>query len=178
VSGLKIGLLDLSDAGAVLSAVPGTEFASGVTPGATDDEIYFTLGGDSRVYRRVLSTGATDVVYDFGAAGTARDVHAVAGRFTAVVGGRVAFSVDPQLGPTQWDSGGIIHVVDPATGSDVALDGPGLFRRPALSPGGDEVVAEGYPLIIVPVLDPVTGAVIGADTTVGRSGDLYLFGTP
>ncbi len=178
VSGLKVGLLDLSAAGAVLSAVPGTDFASGVTPGATDDEIYFTLGGDSRVYRRVLSTGATEVIYDFGATGTARDVHAAGGRLTAVVGGRVAFSVDPQLGPTQWDSGGIIHVVDLASGSDVALDGPGLFRRPALSPGGDKVVAEGYPLIIVPVIDPSTGAVIGADTTVGRSGDLYLFGTP
>lgn len=186
VSGLKVGLLDLAGSGATVSALPGTDFASGVTPGPTEDEIYFTIGGDSRVYRRILSSGATDVVYDFGAAGIARDVHQAAGRLTAAVGGRVAFSVDPELGPTQWDSGGIVHVVDLAAGTDVALDGPGLFRRPSLSPDGDRVVAEGYPLIIEPVIDPVTGLpvldpVTGdpvTDTTVARVADLYLFGAP
>jgi hypothetical protein len=178
VSGLEVGMLDLSGGAGTLSVLAGTDFASGVTTGGSEDEVYFTLGGDSRVYRRVLSTGATDVVYDFGAAGIARDVHAAAGRMTAVVGGRVAFSADPELGPTQWDSGGIVHVVDLASGADVALDGPGLFRRPALSPQGDRIVAEGYPLIITPVIDPGTGEVVGADTTVGRAGDLYLFGAP
>ena len=187
VSGLKVGLLDLSGTAPVLSALPGTDFASSATPGPTDDEVYYTIGGDTRVFRRVLSNGATDIVHDFGGAGIARDVHAIAGRLAAVVGGRVAFSVDPELGPTQWDSGGIVHVVDLSSGSDVALEGPGLlYRRPALSPGGDRVVAEGFPLIIVPVLDPDTGLpvldpVTGdplADTTVTRVADLYLFGAP
>jgi hypothetical protein len=54
-------------------------------------------------------------------------------------------------------------------GTDVTLDGPGLFRRPQLSPSGDAVVAEVYPLIVNPVTN---------DTTVSRSGDLYLFGQP
>jgi hypothetical protein len=50
----------------------------------------------------------------------------------------------------------------------VALDTPGrLYRRPALSPDGARVVAEGYPII-------VSGPT--ADTTVGKSGDLFLFG--
>jgi len=100
-------------------------------------------------------------------------VHVAGGHLAAIVGGRVAFSVDPELGPTQWDSGCIVHVVDLASGADVALPGPGLFRRPALAPTGDRVVAEGYPLIVISHPDsPVK------DTLVSRAGDLYLFGLP
>jgi hypothetical protein len=171
-NGLKAVLLDLSS-GAGPVAVPGTDFASGVTPGVSGDEVLYTLVGDTRVFRRVLSTGEVSVAHDFGAAGIARDVHVAGGHLAAIVGGRVAFSVDPELGPTQWDSGGIVHVVDLSSGSDVALPGPGLFRRPALAPGGDRVVAEGYPLII---FTPVGGT--ARDTLVSRTGDLYLFGLP
>jgi hypothetical protein len=110
------------------------------------------------------------VVHDFGASGVARDVHAVGNRVTAVVGGRVAFSVDPRAGPVQWDSGGVVHVVELGETGSLALDTPGrLYRRPALSPDGGRIVAEGYPLII-------TGPVNAPDTTVSRSSDLYLFG--
>ncbi len=55
--------------------------------------------GDSRVFRRTLSTGAVDVAHDFGAEGIARDVHVVGRRLTAVVGGRVAFIVHPCSAP-------------------------------------------------------------------------------
>ncbi len=52
----------------------------------------------------------------------------------------------------------------------VVLDTPErLYRRPALSPDGTRVVAEGFPLII-------TRLDSAADTTVSKSGDLYLFG--
>ncbi len=113
-----------------------------------------------------------DVAHDFGAEGIARDVQVVGGRLTAVVGGRVAFVVNPVLGPTQRDSGGVVHVVDLATSADQSLDQTGLlFRRPALSPDGAHVVAEGYPLLITS-----SGGV--ADTTVSRSGDLYLLDAP
>ena len=176
VTGLSVALLDVAS-GAGGASLPGTDFASGASPGASADEVYYTLGGDTRVFRRVLSTGDVTVAHDFGAAGIARDVDVAGGRMTAVVGGRVAFSVDPALGPTQWDSGGVVHVVDLASGADVALDGPGLFRQPSLAPTGDRVVAEGYPLIIVGFEDPVTGE-LRADTTVSRNGDLYLFGAP
>lgn len=175
VTGRSVTLFDLS--GRLGAPVPGTDFASGASPGVSPDEVYYTVGGDTRVFRRLLSTGDVTVAHDFGAAGIARDVHVAGGRLTAVVGGRVAFSVDPSLGPVQWDSGGVVHVVDLATDADVALDGPGLFRRPSLSPAGDHVVAEGYALIIVPFEDPATGQQL-ADTTVSHTSDLFLFGAP
>lgn len=170
VTGFKVDILDLSG-GVVPSPLPGTDQASGLAVGSSSDEIYFTLSSDTRVFRRTISTGETQVVHDFGAAGIARDVHVGGGRLTAIVGGRVNYSVDPFLGPVQWDSGGVIHVVDLTTDGDVALaPGARLFRRPALSPAGDRLVVEGYPLVITsfPVLD----------TTVSRAGDIFLFTTP
>lgn len=150
-------------------AIAGTDYASGVSAGSNEDEVYYTLGGDTRVYRQTLSGGAVSTTHDFGPAGIARDVHVVGNRMTAVVGGRVAFGVDSAMGPTQRDSGGILHVVNLQDGSDVTLDSPGLVRRPQLSPSGDAIVAEVYPLIINPFTN---------DTTVSGSGDLYLFGQP
>jgi hypothetical protein len=98
-------------------------------------------------------------------------VHVVGSRLAAVVGGRVNVSVDLVLGSVQWDSGGVVHVVDLTTGSDVTLSpGNRLFRRPALSPTGDRLVVEGYPLIITTAPQ--------ADTTVSRAGDIFLVTTP
>lgn len=85
----------------------------------------------------------------------------------AVVGGRVAYGIDPAFGPTQWDSGGTLHVVDLQSGSDVVLDGPGLFRRPQISPSGTGLVVEVYPLVVS-----------GSNTQVSRRSDLYLYGLP
>jgi hypothetical protein len=156
--------------------IPGSDNASGVSPGSNPDEVYYTLAGDTRVYRQLLSTGAVSQVHDFGLAGIARDVHVVGTQLAAVVGGRVHFANDAALGPTQWDSGGLVHVIDLANGSAVILDSPpqlSLFRRPRLSPSGAAVVAEAYPLIVSP--GPVEGTL---DTTVSRVGDLFLFGQP
>lgn len=172
-NGLDVTLLDVSQPGALPSRVPGTDFASGVSAGAHEDEVYYTLAGDSRVFRRILSSGMVSVAHDFGPAGITRDVHVVGSRLAAVVGGRVSFGVDPLLGTVQWDSGGTVHVVDLGAGTDVGLDGQGLFRRPQISPTGSAIVAEGYPLIIIP------GAAVGTlDTIVSPDGDLYLFGQP
>lgn len=173
-TGLKVALLDLATAGTPPVALAGTDFASGVSPGSSSDELYFTVNGDTRVFRRVLSSGEQSVAHDFGAAGVARDVHVGGGRLTAIVGGRVHVVEDPTLGQIQWDSGGIIHVVDLASDADVALAADlRLFRRAVLSPTGDRVVAEGYPVTIRASNEPGL-----ADTTVGRAGDLYLFSTP
>jgi hypothetical protein len=172
-TGLEVASLPVDQPSASLAeVVPGTELASGVSPGGTENEIYYTLSGDTRVYRRDLSSGAVSVAHDFGAAGIARDVHVVGQRMTAVVGGRVAFAQDSTLGgAVQWDSGGTLHLVDLQDGSDMLMSGPGLFRRPRLSPDATRIVAEVYPLIITP-----TGE--AAETTVARTGDLYLFGQP
>jgi hypothetical protein len=160
--------------GASPQSVPGTENASGVSPGSSEDEIYYTLGGDTRVYHRRLSTGEVSVVHDFGASGIARDVHVVGTRMTAVVGGRVHFTNDPSFGPFQWDSGGIVHVVNLQDGSDITAHDPtelGLYRRPQLSPDGTRVVAERYPLELI-------DSDVTVDTVVARVADLYLLGQP
>jgi WD40-like Beta Propeller Repeat len=172
-SGRDAVLLQLT-AGAPPQAIPGTENASGISPGNSEDEIYYTLGGDTRVYHRRLSTGEVSVIHDFGASGIARDVHVVGTRMTAVVGGRVHFTVDPGFGPTQWDSGGIVHVVNLENGSDIPAhdpDDPGLYRRPQLSPDGSRIVAERHALILI-VSD------FAVDTIVPRVADLYLLGQP
>jgi hypothetical protein len=156
--------------GTTATAVPGTEGATGVAPILDGSAILYTLPNDTRIYRRAVGSGDVTVVHDFGAEGIARDVHAAGNRVAAVVGGRVAFSVDPSLGPVQWDSGGVLHVFDREETGSQSLDTPGrLYRRPALSPDGTRIVAEGYPLII-------TGPPASPDTTVGKSGDIYLFG--
>jgi len=171
VANLKIVTLD-AQSGAAPAAVPGTELASGVSPGGTEDEIYYTIAGDSRVFRRTLSTGDVTVAFDFGAAGVARDVQVAGSRLVAVVGGRVGMEINPVLGPAQADSGGVVHVVDLGSGSDQSLDVPDLlFRRPALSPSGDWLVAEGHTLAIFD-----NGQI--ADTTVNKNGDLYLLSAP
>jgi len=160
----------LSAATGAGTAVPGTELATGVAPILDGTAILYTLPNEPRIYRRVLASGDVTVVHDFGPAGVARDVHAAGNRVTAIVGGRVAFSVDPRAGPVQWDSGGVVHLVELGETGALVLDTPGrLYRRPALSPDGTRIVAEGYPLII-------TGPPSAPDTTVSKSGDLYLFG--
>src|SRR5436309_1960365 len=105
-------------------AVPATLYASSVAPGGTADVIFFTLGGDSRVFRRVRS-GATDsVVHDFGAAGIARDVQVAGTRLVAVVGGTISFAYDSLLGyAVQRDAGGFLYLVDLETGAETVLPG-------------------------------------------------------
>ncbi|MEO8090175.1 MAG: hypothetical protein ABI703_07760 [Gemmatimonadales bacterium] len=169
-TGLNVVSLDVTQPGGTPQLIPGTDNASGLSRGADEDEIYFTLSGDARVYRQTLSTGAVGVAHDFGPAGVARDVHVVGSRMAAVVGGRVVYGADPRFGPTQWDSGGVLHVVDLSSGQDQVLDGPGLFRRPQVSPSGSALVVEMYPLEIG-LGDP-------PDTLVSRRGDLFLYDLP
>jgi len=170
IYGTEVTLLDLSGETATGTAVPGTAQATGVAPIEDGAAILFTLPNDTRIYRRTLSSGDVTVFHDFGPAGVVRDVHASGNRVAAVVGGRVAFSVDPRVGPTQWDSGGVLHVLDLVGDDETVLDTPErLYRRPAVSPDGSRVVAEGFAVIL-----PEPG--VNPDTTVSKSGDLYLFG--
>lgn len=170
-TGVEIVLLDLTGA-PVRSIVPGTNMASSVAPGATPDEIYFTLNNDGRVFHQVLSSGVTTVVHDFGGAGIARDIDVVGRELIAVVGGPVTFLIDPVLGPVQRDDGGNLHLVDLDSGSDVILgDAFRCWRHPALSPDGTKVVAEGYGF------SSTTGD-CDASTFSGGTADLWLLEAP
>lgn len=126
-----------------LSVVPGTNYASSVARGGNSDTLYYTLGGDSLVYRRTLSTGAVDTVVNFGSLGIARDVQVKNGRLTAVVGGAVTWVPHATLGMAQYDSGGPIYAVDLPAGSPVPVTQSfDRYRHPVLSPDGGHVVAE------------------------------------
>jgi len=142
-TGVDVVRLDLSSDATSLAVVPGTRFASAVARGESADVIYYTLGGDSRVYRRVLSTGTVSVAHDFGS-GIARDVQVVGARLIALVGGDVSFAFDSVLGyPIQRDRGGPLVLVDLASGAETVLLGNALaFRHPALAPSATRLVAE------------------------------------
>jgi hypothetical protein len=126
--------------------VPGVDFPTSLTSGETADIIYYTLAADTRIYRRVLSTGATTVVYDFTTAGIVRDLHYSAGQLAAIVGGQVAVFNEP-VGPLQQSGAGLLYVVTVATATAQLVAGSpftALYQNPAIAPDGSSIVAEGY----------------------------------
>jgi hypothetical protein len=168
-----VTILDLTAPGSLPITLPGTAMATGVAVAPGGDAVLYTLAGDSRVYRFVLSSSDLQIAHDFGTTGIVRDVYMVGNRLAAVVGGKVAVLPHPVLGTVQYDSGGIVHVVNLDDHEDTVLDAPQLlFRRPALSPAGDRLAAEGYALILTQIQPGVV------DTGVSGSGDIYLFGAP
>jgi hypothetical protein len=159
------------------AALAGTTRATGLATLGDGAVLLYTLPGDSRVYRRNLASGAVTVAHDFGSAGPARDLDGAGTRIVAVVGGLIREMDDPDLGTIQVDWGGILHVVDLEAHSDTPIPAVGrLYRRPALSPDGNTVVAEGYLLRVITVIDPETGQEL-PDSSVSSS-DLYRFGGP
>ena len=142
-TGLEIEILDLTLGTSGVTTIPGTLYASSVAPGATPDTIYFTLGGDSLVYRRALSSGVVDTVVDFGALGIARDVQVRNGRLVAVVGGSVAAGAHPYLGYAQYDGGGPLYLVTLGTGQPTLVESVNdRWKHPTLDPAGTAVIAE------------------------------------
>jgi WD40 repeat protein len=171
-TGLELARMDLRGAPGTVVSIPGTDSASSVALGA-GDTIFYTVAGDSRVLRRTLGTGDTATVWDFGAAGVARDVVARGRMLYAVVGGVVAYAHDPSFGPVQRDSGGVIYAVDRGMATDVPIaDAARLYRHIALSPDGKRIVAEGYTFRVAPRpgLPP--------DTVVSPHASLWLLNAP
>ncbi|MBA2627024.1 MAG: PD40 domain-containing protein [Gemmatimonadales bacterium] len=161
----------VTDAAAGLSSlVPGTAYATSVSPGETPDVIYFTCPNSTKVFRRALAAGIESVAYDFGAGGIARDVHVAAGRVVAVVGGRVDVFFDGPV-TVQIDAGGRLFVADIGGQPRELTAERTLFRHPSLSPDGSHVAAEGYPFTTFQV-----GARV--DTTIAAIGDLFRLDTP
>jgi len=143
-TGIEVATLAFAGPLLLVAIVPGTDSASSVAV-ATSDTIYFTRNGDARVYRLAISSGQTDTVHDFGAAGIARDVGIANGRLVAVVGGDITYVVDSVLGASQVDHGGELHVVTLATGAETVIgDATSRFRRPAFSPNGTRLVTEDW----------------------------------
>ena len=141
-TGLEIVRLDFATSPPTLQILAGIQYATSVAPGESPDVVYYTLIGDSRVYRRVVSSGKDSVIHDFGGGTIARDVSFAGTSVAAVVGGNVSVSYDPVLGhPVQTDAGGPLYLLDLST-QRVSVLPDTLLRRPALSPSSRHLVAE------------------------------------
>jgi hypothetical protein len=166
---------------ASVSGFDGVSSASAVG----SDTVYYTLNGDTRVFRRVLSSGADTVVRDFGTifnGGIARDVIVQGSRLIAVVSGMVYYAVDSTLGPSQRDNGGDLYVIDLAGGTAVMLgvsdlNHPIWFRHPALSPDGRLLVAEGRVYELIKHTD-MAGNLLYTDTIIDATPNLYEYRLP
>ncbi|HWA40053.1 MAG TPA: hypothetical protein VG712_00480, partial [Gemmatimonadales bacterium] len=107
----------IDDSTTNFTVVPGTDWASSVAVGSDSSKIYYTLGGDSIVYRRDLTTGIVDTVHNVGSGRIVRDVAVRGTTLAAVVGDSVIFSYEaPHGGMVQRDEGGGLVVVDLTTG--------------------------------------------------------------
>lgn len=150
-SGKAAVTLELTDAGPVRQAVPGTDNASGVAAGG-GDAIYFSIAGDGRVFRRDLATGSTTTVASYGDSAIVRDIAVAGNRLLAVVGGKVLLVNDLNYGVVLYDQGGFLHLTDLSSGADQAISLPiqAMIRRPAISPSGDRAVVEAYPFSVIP----------------------------
>ncbi|MEP7326265.1 MAG: hypothetical protein ABI836_09985 [Gemmatimonadota bacterium] len=145
-TGRDIVQLDVSSGSPVYTVVPGTDDASSVAVTSEPGVIYYTLGGDTRVYRRDAG-GAVTVIHDFGALGIARDVAISGNHLVAVVGRSVVWQFELDHGSwVQRDEGGDLDFVDlVGGGSQLYHADSTLFRHPVFAPDGSGVVVEAQP---------------------------------
>jgi WD40 repeat protein len=168
-TGLDIVLLDLAATPPRFEVIPGTDYASSVGASDAGDAIYYTLGGDSRVFRRVLASGVVTTVYDFGAGNIVRDAQVRGTRLVAVVGKSVLYRFEDAHGYVQRDEGGDLAFVDLGSGAStlVAPDSV-LFRHPMISPDGRRVVVEVQPFA------PVHAEPVSEFNATNHRADLWL----
>ena len=162
----------IDDSTTNFTVVPGTDWASSVAVGDDSTRIYYTLGGDSLIYRRDLATGVVDTVHNFGAGRVARDVSVRGTTLAAVVGDSVIFSYEAAHdGMVQRDEGGSLAIVDLTTGAErtYSLSPIRLFRHPEISPDGTRLVVEVQPYA-VPTL-----TVLSDFNAENHRADLWLF---
>jgi Tol biopolymer transport system component len=172
-TGRDIVQIDLAGGAPVYTVIPGTDDASSVAispdqPGV----IYYTRGGDTRVYRRDLGSGIVSVVHDFGSAGIARDVAIHGNKLVAVVGRSVVWQFETAHNWVQRDEGGDLYFVDLGTGSSQVYSDSVLFRHPLFSPAGDRFVVE-----VQPFAPPHLAPDSDFNATNHRA-DLWLFTLP
>jgi hypothetical protein len=167
---MQVHLID--DSTANFTAVPGTDWASSVAVDGDSTAIYYTIGGDSIVYRRHLNTGIVDTVHNFGSGRVVRDVSVRGTKLAAIVGDSIIFGFETaQNGWVQRDEGGSISVVDLTTGLETtfSLTPMWLFRHPEIDPTGTRLVVEAQPFAY-----PVPPSVFTSNSTNHRA-DLWLF---
>jgi hypothetical protein len=179
-TGIELVRLRLrGDTVAAFDVVPGTAGASSLTQGP-QDTVYFTMGGDARVYALATETGQVGTLYDFGTLGIARDARVEHGTLTAVVGGRVHWYFRPSWNlMAQADSGGPIYAVHlPGGAPQLVVDidvlpviGSHTYRHIALDPSGSHLVAERSDIV-------VRNFPTFTDTVVSKESDLWLFDVP
>lgn len=178
-SGLEIDRINIGADSARVVGVPGTDSASSVAVGA-GDTIYFTINGQSLVFRQALSVGARALLHDFGPGVVVRDVRVAGSRFAVITGGQVTqFYPDSTYTSTlQRDHGGDLRLVDLAEGTEAVLTMQSAFaRRPVISPDGHQVVFERYPYVINEIRDS-GGRLIAIDTVVSKVPDLWSVSWP
>jgi hypothetical protein len=169
-TGLDVVLLDLSGPTPVFNVLPGTDYASSVSLSEEPGVVYYTLGGDSRVFRRALSGGDVTVVHDFGAGNIVRDVQVRGTTLVAVVGRSVLYRFEDAHGFVQRDEGGDLAFVDLGGGSTALFSTDSvLFRHPMISPDGSRVVVEVQPLA------PVHADPDSEFNATNHRADLWLF---
>lgn len=171
-TGEEVMLLHLiDDSTANFTVVPGTDLASSVAVGDDSSAIYYTLGGDSIVYRRHLLSGVVDTIHNFGAGRIVRDVSVRGNILVGIVGQSVVWQFEAAHGWVQRDEGGDIAVVDLTTGNEVLYSRSPvwLFRHPEISPDRTRLVVE-----VQPFAFPILGPIKDYDATTHRA-DLWLF---
>jgi hypothetical protein len=140
-SGRDLVLVTVGNGTLTSTLIPGTSYASSVAVRGSD-EVFFTRADESIVYRWHRGTGTITVAHDFGG-GIARGVQVAGNRLIATVGGNVAFIFHPAFSDSLLvDSGGFLHNVDLAGGSDGLVDQFTLWRNPVLSPDGLRLLVE------------------------------------
>ena len=169
-TGLDVVLLDLSGATPVFNVLAGTDFASSVAVSDEPGVVYYTLGGDSHVFRRELATGDVTLVHDFGAGNIVRDVQVRGATLVAVVGRSVLYRFEDAHGFVQRDEGGDLAFVDLSSGGTALFSTDTvLFRHPVISPDGTRVVVEVQPFA------PVHADADSEFNALNHRADLWLF---
>jgi WD40 repeat protein len=133
--GVGLVIAEIAGSALALTRMPDGDSASSLAASVNGDSVYFTKNGDTRVFRRTLSTAQTDTLLDF-AVGAARDVTVGNGKLAAVVGGSVGSASSP-------DRGGALFLVAGGVQSQIG-DTLSLYRRPALSPDGSRIVVSAW----------------------------------
>jgi hypothetical protein len=141
VIGREVMLLDASQPTPAPVPIAGTAEATSVWPTTDSTGFYYTLAGDTRVWRRDLEGSSPIVVHDFEDRGIVRDVSIAGQRLAAVVGGKVSYGFEESIGLRQIDSGGVLTTVDLGSGEETIM-GLAFYRRAVISPDGRHLVAE------------------------------------